>query len=76
MDHESRRRLFWSCYLINSFSSDVNGPREPSEMALKLALPCCDQDYDMGHPEGEESLSSHGSNGSISGELIRVMTLW
>lgn len=43
---------------------------------MNLGLPCRDDEFDVGIPQGRFTLKSGKGNGSIYAELVRVISLW
>src|SRR5262245_17669828 len=73
---EISRRRFWACYLLSTFQAWTLFPKTPSEAVLTLRLPCQDDDFDVGLPQGKFTLTSGKGNDSIFAELVKVITLW
>ncbi|KIW10893.1 hypothetical protein PV08_10192 [Exophiala spinifera] len=73
---EIRRRRFWACYLLNAFLQDSLFPKVPTEAMLRASLPCRQEDFDRGRPQGGVTLKSGESSQSIYAELIRAMAVW
>ncbi|KAK6366036.1 uncharacterized protein PV06_04489 [Exophiala oligosperma] len=76
LEAEIRRRRFWACYLLNTFLHDSLFPKVPTEAMLRTSLPCWQEDFDTGRPQGGVTLKSSQSSQSIYAELIRAMSLW
>lgn len=79
MESESRRRLYWACYLINCHAAEPSGiiTAEPSDSTVNLSLPWREEDFERGIPsQPQASLMSDQSNGSLFCELIKAMTIW
>jgi hypothetical protein len=77
LSQEIRRRRFWACYLLNSFSVHTPFPTAPSWQVMDLTLPCREDEYqEIKMPRDRDTLKHPIPNGSIYAELVRVMTLW
>lgn len=73
---ELSRRRFWACYLLSTFQAWSLFPKAHSEAVLTLRLPCQDDDFDLGAPQGKFTITSTRGNNSILGELVKVIELW
>ncbi|OQU99385.1 Fungal specific transcription factor domain-containing protein [Cladophialophora immunda] len=76
MESEQRRRAFWGCYLLNSFSWASLFPRVPTDAMLNIKLPCPESKFKAGAPQCSITLRSGQGTQSIFAELVRAMATW
>lgn len=71
IENEARRRLMWSCYLLDSWvGSGVNQLTLLEDRDLKIQLPCHSHNFSLGIPCVTETLDEAKVLSFISNEQI------
>jgi Fungal specific transcription factor domain len=75
--HENKKRVFWACFMGDCFVTTQEGPaRALVELALKMPLPCPENDYISGKTQRKDEFLHGEGNESVFAGVLQGAHMW